>query len=159
MGAGSASKVTDNQRSVDNAPGRTPPPAAEEHMIAAGWIAILLALVAVATVVSIALFFVIGGPFGTLNDAGNGLTGILTAVLALSLVSRAGGWPGVVASVIGAAFAVWGSWLVMSGATGFVLAGFVSTIGFSFIGVWLAVVGRLRAFDRRALAGHRHRDG
>ena len=109
-------------------------------MIAAGWLAIVLAVVAVATVVSLVIFFTVGGPFGSLNDAGNALIGLLSAALAIMLVSQAGGWTAAVAAVIGAALMVWGSWLVMSGTTGFVLAGFVSTAGFGFIGLWLALV-------------------
>ena len=106
----------------------------------AGWVAIALAVVAVASIASLAVFYVVGGPFGRINDAGNALIGVLGAVLAILLVSLAGGWPGVAAAVIGAAVAAWGSWLVMSGATDFVLAGFVSTIGFGFTGLWLASV-------------------
>jgi hypothetical protein len=106
----------------------------------AGWVSIVLAILAVATIVSLILFFTVGGPFGTLNDVGNALIGVLSALLALMLVNQAGGWSGVAASLIGAALAIWGSWLVMSGATGFVLAGFVSTVGFGLIGVWLALV-------------------
>ena len=109
-------------------------------MIAAGWLAIGLTIVAVATIVSLILFFTVGGSFGSLNDAGNALIGILSAALAFMLMSQAGGWAGVAAALIGAALTVWGSWLVMTGATGFVLAGFVSTVGFGFIGIWLALV-------------------
>jgi hypothetical protein len=102
--------------------------------------AIALAAVAVGSLVSIALFFSVGGVFGPINDVGNGLIGLLSAALAFLLVSQAGGWAGVAASVIGAGVAVLGTWLVMSGTTGFVLAGFVSTVGFGLIGVWLALV-------------------
>ena len=103
----------------------------------AGWVAISLAVVTVASILSLIVFYIARGPFGLINDAGNGLIGVLSAVLAILLVRNAG-WPGVAAAVVGAAFVVWGSWLVMSGGTGFVLAGFVSTIGLGLIGVWLA---------------------
>ncbi|HET8777591.1 MAG TPA: hypothetical protein VFN76_08025 [Candidatus Limnocylindria bacterium] len=109
-------------------------------MIAAGWLAIVLAVVAIATVVSLVIFFTVGGPFGSLNDAGNALIGLLSAALALMLVSQGGGWIGVCAAAIGAVLTAWGSWLVMSGTTGFALAGFVTTAGFGFIGLWLALV-------------------
>lgn len=109
-------------------------------MIAAGWLAIALAAVAAGSLVSIALFFSVGGLFGPINDIGNGLIGLLSAAVALLLVTQVGGWAGVAASVVGAAVALWGTWLVMSGTSGFVLAGFVSTIGFGLIGVWLARV-------------------
>lgn len=131
-------------------------------MIVAGRVAIALAVVCVASIASLVIFFVGDGPFGLINDAGNGLMGVLSAALAILLVGQAAGWPGVAAAVIGAAVTVWGSWLVMSGTTGFVLAGFVSTIGFGLIGVWLALVawgpmadewpGLLRALARMAAA-------
>ena len=109
-------------------------------MVSAGWVAIALAVICVASLGSIILLFTVGGPFGLINDAGNALIGLLSAALALLLMSQIAGWPGVAASVAGAAVAAWGSWLVMTGATGFVLAGFVSTIGFGLIGIWVALV-------------------
>jgi len=108
--------------------------------MAAGWVAIALAVVSVASIASLIVFFAAGGPFGLINDAGNAIIGALGAALAILLVGQAGGWPGIIAAVIGAAVAACGSWLVMSGATGFVLAGFVSTIGFGLLGIWLALV-------------------
>jgi divalent metal cation (Fe/Co/Zn/Cd) transporter len=72
---------------------------------AAGWVAIALAVVTVATFVILLTFFIVAGHFGLINDAGNGLIGVLSAVLALLLVRRAGGPVGVVAAVIGAAVA------------------------------------------------------
>ena len=107
---------------------------------AAGWVAIALSIVIVATLVILLVFFIVGDPFGSINDAGNGLIGVLSVVLAALLVPRAGGPLGVLVALIGSVVAVWGSWLVMTGTTGFVLAGFVSTIGFGLIGVWLALV-------------------
>lgn len=107
---------------------------------AAGWVAIALGIVIVATLVVLLVFFIVGGPFGPINDAGNALIGVLSAVLAVMLAPRAGRPAGVIAAVIGAVVGVWGSWLVMTGTTGFILAGFVSTIGFGLIGVWLALV-------------------
>ncbi|HEX7197820.1 MAG TPA: hypothetical protein VF364_13420 [Candidatus Limnocylindria bacterium] len=109
-------------------------------MIAVGWVAGALAAVCAVSLVSLILLFVAGGPFGQINDVGNALIGVLSAALAFLLVREAGGWAGVAAAVVGAALTVWGSWLVMSGSTGFVLAGFVSAVGFGFIGLWLAVV-------------------
>ena len=108
-------------------------------MIPAGSLAIALAAVIVVTVISLVLLFTVGGIFGPVNDVGNALIGILSAALALLLVTQAGGW-GVVAAFAGAALIVGGSWLVLSGATTFVLAGFVATIGFGLIGIWLAVI-------------------
>jgi small-conductance mechanosensitive channel len=110
---------------------------------AAGWVASALAVVIVVTVVSLIVFFIVGGVFGPLNDVGNALIGILMAVLAIQLSGRITGvlrWIGVVLAVVGAVVAAWGSWLVISGATTFLFAGFVSTIGYGLIAVLLALV-------------------
>lgn len=115
---------------------------------AAGWVAIALAIVTAASIAALILFYTVGGPFGSINDAGNALIGILSAGLAILLHRRVGSRVGVVAAVVGAAVAVWGSWLVMTGTTGFLLAGFVSTIGFGLIGVWLAQVAWSPAAER-----------
>lgn len=105
-----------------------------------GWVAVALGVVIVATFAALLLFFVAGGSLGLINDAGNALIGILSAVLAILLQRRLGTWVAVIAAVIGAAVAVWGSWLVMTATTGFLLAGFVSSIGLGLIGAWLAMV-------------------
>jgi hypothetical protein len=108
---------------------------------AAGWVALAIGIVVVASIASLVTFYIVGGPFGAINDAGNGLIGVLSAALAILLRrQRAGSGLGVIAAVIGAAVGVWGSWLIISGTTGFVLAGFVSTIGFGLIGAWLSTV-------------------
>ncbi len=108
----------------------------------AGWVAIVLAIATLATFFALLIFFIAAGPFGRINDLGNGLIGVLSAVLALLLIGRAGGPVGGVVAVIGAVVAVWGSWLVITDTTGFLLAGFVMTIGFGLIGAWLALVAR-----------------
>src|SRR5215207_2433713 len=47
--------------------------------------AAVLAAVAVASCMSLILFFVVGGPFGTINDLGNGTLAVLCGVLASAL--------------------------------------------------------------------------
>jgi small-conductance mechanosensitive channel len=110
---------------------------------AAGRVALALAFVIVVTVVCLIVFFIVGGVFGPLNDVGNALIGVLMAVLAIQLSGRITGvlrWIGVALAVVGAIVAAWGSWLVISGATTFLFAGFVSTIGYGLIAVLLALV-------------------
>jgi hypothetical protein len=46
------------------------------------------------------------------------------------------------AAIVGAAITVVGSVLVVSGTTGFLFAGLVSSVGFAGIGSWLVVVNR-----------------
>ena len=110
---------------------------------AVGWVATALAVVIVATVALLAVFFIYGGPFGLLNDVGNAVIGILMAALAILLSGRVAPvlrWIGVGLAVLGAVVAVWGSWLVISESTGFLFAGWVSTIGYGLIAILLALV-------------------
>ena len=110
---------------------------------AAGRVAIALTLVIALSVVSLIVFFVVGGVFGPLNDVGNALIGILMAALAILLAGRVIGvvrWIGIALALVGAVVAAWGSWLVLSGATTFLFAGFVSTIGYGLIAALLALV-------------------
>jgi len=82
-----------------------------------------------------------GGPFGTINDLGNGVLAILCAVLALLLQPRRQIAATTVATA-GAAISVVGSFLVLSDTTGYFFAGLVSAFGFSLIGIWLTVLSR-----------------
>jgi hypothetical protein len=118
-----------------------------------GRLAIALGAVVLASIASLAAFYAVGarGPFGAINDLGNALVGILSALLALRLRPR--GMEGLVgaaaisAAVVGAAITVVGTALV--GTTGFFLAGLVSSVGFAFIGLWLIALNRsLRAEGR-----------
>jgi hypothetical protein len=109
---------------------------------AIGWLTIAVGAVALASFASLVLFFVIGQPFGTISDFGNGAIGVLSGVVACALRrSVAKGLRNQVAAVgiavLGAGITVVGSILVMSEATGFLLAGLVSSVGFGCIGVWL----------------------
>jgi hypothetical protein len=89
-------------------------------------------------VAALTLFFVVGGPFGSANDVLNGALGVASAVLAVLLYRALGGSVVTLGLVLaGAALTTLGSWLVLSGTTGFQLAGFVSGVGFALIGAWL----------------------
>lgn len=110
-----------------------------------GRVAIALAVVTVVTIVFLVIFFAGGGvgDFGPLNDVGNALIGVLMAALAIFLSGRVAPiprWLGVALAACGAIIAAWGSWLVLSGATTFLFAGFVTTIGYGLIAVLLALV-------------------
>jgi hypothetical protein len=86
------------------------------------------------------LCFVLDGPFGTINDYGNGLAGALTALLAWTLRPRVATASG--AAILGAALTITGSALVISEATGYFFAGLVSSVGFGLIGLWLIALNR-----------------
>jgi hypothetical protein len=115
--------------------------------VTTGSVAIALGAVTVATFLVLLAFFVWGGVLGPINDAGNALIGILSAVLAILLHRAVGSLVGTAVAVIGAAFVIAGSWMVLTATTGFVLAGFVSSIGFGLIGLWLASVAWSSAAD------------
>lgn len=109
-----------------------------------GRLALAIGVVAVGSAACLATFFVARGPFGTLNDIGNAATGVLSGYLAWrlrgQLSERARAAVGV--ALAGAALTVVGSALVVSGTTGFLLAGLVSSVGFAGIGTWLLVANR-----------------
>ena len=116
-----------------------------------GRLAVAIGLVAAGSAVCITTYLVAGGPFGTINDVGNATTGVLSAALAWRLRGASSGRTDDVGTVLalgGGALTVAGSALVISGATGFMLAGAVSSVGFAGIGAWLIALNR----GRRGLA-------
>lgn len=113
-----------------------------------GRLAIAVAVVAAGSAACLAAYFVVRGPFGMLNDVGNASTGVLSATLAWRLRRHIAGRAreiAVGAALVGGAVTVVGSALVVSGTTGFFLAGLVSSVGFAGIGAWLVVINRSTA--------------
>jgi hypothetical protein len=106
--------------------------------------AAVLAAVAVASCISLILFFVVGGPFGTINDLGNGTLAVLCGVLSFALYAP-GRTAATTVGVVGAATSVVGSFLVISDTTGYFLAGLVSAFGFALVGLWLIHLSRSEA--------------
>ena len=104
-------------------------------------LAAAVAVVGAVSCVSLGLFFAAGGPFGRVNDVGNGLLGLLCGALALT-THRSGRLAITALALGGAAGAVLGSYLVMRDITGYFLAGLVSAFGFALIGLWLVVATR-----------------
>ena len=108
-----------------------------------GWVAIATGIAGLLGLAFIILFFTVGQPFGTLNDICIGLAAILSAVLAWML------YPGhhaqspllsqvaLVVALLGALVVVVGSGLVISGVTGWFLAGLYMAAGNALIGLWL----------------------
>lgn len=97
-----------------------------------------------ATCVCLLVFFAVGGPFGTINDFGNALFGILSFALAWLLRTGASRLSGVLVGLagLGAALTVVGTVLVVGEITGYYLAGLWSSSGFGLIGVWLVGISR-----------------
>jgi hypothetical protein len=80
---------------------------------------------------------------GTANDCLNAGIGWLALALAVAVHRHdRSGWRGeaaTLAAAVGALVLTWGSWLVITETTGYVLAGLVSTLGLSAIGLWLTL--------------------
>jgi hypothetical protein len=121
-----------------------------------GRLAVALGCVGLASGTSLIAFFVVGGPFGALNDVGNGALGVLSGLLAITLW-RAGAAPppgggGVTSSLalLGAGVAAVGSLLILTDTTGFFLAGLVSSSGFALIGAWLIALNLWLSSDAAA---------
>ena len=107
--------------------------------------ALAVGVVGAGSAVCLATYFVVGGPFGTINDLGNAATGILSGWLAWRLRRQIPGRTAdaaVGAALVGSALTVVGSALVVSGTTGFFFAGLVSSVGLAGIGTWLVVLNR-----------------
>ncbi len=112
----------------------------ESRVPSTGRLALAVGIVTAGSAAALALEFTIGKPFGTINDIGNGVAGVLSAALAWRLRTAFDDRAGRVTltcAVTGAALTVVGSALVVSGTTGWVLAGLVTTVGFAGIGAWV----------------------
>jgi hypothetical protein len=110
-----------------------------------GRLALALGVVAIGSAACLATYSIVQGPFGTINDIGNAVTGVLSAGLAWRLrrhISGRAANVSVAAAIVGAGLTVAGSALVVSGTTGWFLAGLVSSVGFAGIGAWLVVLNR-----------------
>ena len=110
-----------------------------------GRLALAVGAVAAGSAVCLAGFFTGARPLGTINDLGNAATGILSGWLAWRLRGQIPGRTGdiaVAAALGGSALTVVGSSLILSGATGFLFAGLVSSVGWAGIGAWLVALNR-----------------
>ena len=121
-----------------------------------GRLGLAVGVVAAGSAVCLATYFAVGGPFGTFNDIGNAATGILSGWLAWRLRGHVASRTARIvtgAALVGAAITVVGSALVISGTTGFLFAGLVTSVGFAAIGTWLVVTsnggGEAAAWPRR----------
>jgi len=112
-----------------------------------GRLALLTAVVTWLGVLSLIIFFGVGGePFGFINDVANGLVGLLSMALAwLWIPNLRTRWStlGIGAATLGALIMVVGSILIILDITGWYLAGLVSSVGSAFIGIWLLVSNRI----------------
>jgi hypothetical protein len=103
-----------------------------------GRLAITTGISGLLALVLLILFFTIGGPFGTLNDTCNGITGILSGVLAWSTSRKfQAGLPFFALALIGALAVALGSILVIFEITGWYLAGLYTSAGYALFGLWL----------------------
>ena len=104
---------------------------------------------AIIAIVLLALFFTVGGAFGPLNDAMNGVFAFLAGEAAWSMRRRIGQNAAILA-MLGAVISIVGAALVLTATTGFLLAGFVSSVGFALIGP--AVLAATASYARDGIA-------
>jgi hypothetical protein len=97
-------------------------------------LAVVHGVVGLTTCLFLILLYLNVEVFGPVNDVGNAVFGLLSLALARALPSSSFGRA---LAAAGALSTVVGSVLVLSGATGFYLSGFVSSLGFALIGAWL----------------------
>ncbi|MEV5966516.1 hypothetical protein AB0L70_32405 [Kribbella sp. NPDC051952] len=107
-------------------------------------LAMVHGIVGFGTCLCLILLWVAGEPFGSINDVGNAVFGLLSAVLAWQLRTSAAVVFRALAAV-GAVITVVGSILVLTDTTGYYLAGLVSSVGFALIGIWLIAANRTAA--------------
>ena len=106
-------------------------------------LATAIGIVAVIGLVSISLFFTVGGFWGPLNDLSIAIEAILCAVLAWMLHPVFRTWsprssqPMLIAAVAGGIIVSIGSAFVIFKVTGYFLAGLITFLGYAFIGLWL----------------------
>jgi len=110
--------------------------------VAAGRVALATSIAGILATLLIILFYTVGGPFGTLNDVFNGVAGILSGVLAWTLrpafhLNSSARWFMPPLAALGAVVVVIGSILIVFDFTGWVLAGWYTTLGNALIGIWL----------------------
>lgn len=104
-------------------------------------LAILTGIVGLLALILLILFFTVGGPFGTLNDICNGLTGILSGIFAWTLYTKFRVQPiFLILSLMGTLAVAIGSILVIFEITGWYLAGLFTSAGYAMIGVWLFAI-------------------
>jgi hypothetical protein len=103
-----------------------------------GRFATLTGVVGLLALVLLILLFTVGGPFGTLNDICNGLTGILSGILAWNLYTKFHLPLGLlILALVGALVVALGSILIIFDVTGWYLAGLYTSAGYALIGLWL----------------------
>lgn len=108
-----------------------------------GGVTIATGVVGLLALVFIILFFIVGQPFGTLNDICIGSAAILSGVLAWLLSPQVHDQSPLLSQVTfvvalaGALVVAVGSVLVIFGITGWYLAGLYMAVGNALIGLWL----------------------
>ena len=113
---------------------------------AIGWVAVAAGVIQLIGLLFLIVFFIIGEPFGTLNDVCIAMAGILSGVLAWMLFAAQPaqspelGRLALAGAGVGALIVALGSALVIFRVTGWVLAGLYTEFGNAWIGVWLLIL-------------------
>jgi hypothetical protein len=121
--------------------------------------AFVVGVLLVLAVVSLALFYAVGGPFGTLNDGLNLAAGLASVVLVATTIQRGAPPLDLLAGalgILGGTVVSYGAYLVLTDSTGWFLAGVVSGVGGGLIGIWLLVRNRPGSARSRTPTGASH---
>lgn len=106
------------------------------------WTCLVIVVAVPVSIVPLALLYTTEIRLGSVNDLGNGLVGVLCAVLAVQTVRLGTPTATVALAGAGAALLGVGTWLVVSGQSGWVLAGLASSLGVGLVGAWLVAANR-----------------
>lgn len=122
-------------------------------------LAAAVACVGILAFVSLIVFFVVGGPFGFVNDVSNAVLATLAGMLAASWLRstrQRSPWLSLATAtaLAGTVAAVVGSAMVIFDLTGYFLAGLVSASGFALVGTWL-IAANLSARKPAAIGSSR----
>ena len=121
-------------------------PTADQPTTVIGALAIGTGIVGLFGFVSIALFFSVGQPFGSINDVFIGMAAVLSFILAFMLHPRLHGQSSLLSIIalimatIGSILVLVGSVLALSGVKGWFLSGLYMAAGNALIGLWLVTV-------------------
>ncbi|MBL8100141.1 MAG: hypothetical protein JNK81_13235 [Anaerolineales bacterium] len=108
-----------------------------------GWVAIITGAAVILAVILLILMYTVNPSFGKVNDVFNSVIGILSMILAWGMYAEHHAKSPLMSQIalafvaVGAIFTIIGSILIIYDFTGFLLAGWYSSLGNALIGLWL----------------------
>lgn len=108
-----------------------------------GWVAIITGVSVILAVILLILMYAVNLSFGKVNDAFNSMIAISSVILAWGMYAKHHAKSPLMSQIVlalvavGAIFTIIGSILIIYDFTGFLLAGWYSSLGNALIGLWL----------------------